>query len=509
MAMKGSIKNSLNNMPSKIPSKLPIRVLFVGAELTPLAKAGGLGDVLGSLPKAIANQVDSVCMAIPFHQEIPRSRLKTLHMVYRVSVQVGKTSVPVTVWQSVVPGTTIPLYLFHNSAYLSRGRIYQGTSVHDPTTRRLAKSKPGQILRYLVFSFAVYEFIKRYRSDVTIVHGHDYHIAGLLALVAHDKNLQHIKRLLTIHNLGVVGAGPQKYLRLFSWKPQVLFGAREFSQRRGARLLHLGIQNATVVNTVSPQYAKEILTPQYGNSLDQLLRKKHKRILGILNGIDTTLFNPATDSNIAAHYTYTTLTKKAKNKTWLQKHCGLPVNPDIPLIGLASRLSKQKGLELLIELLPKLATLPAQFVFTGAGDPVYASAFTKAQQQFPRQLYFHNQFDVKFAQYIYAGSDMFLMPSLFEPCGLSQIIAMRYGSVPIVRATGGLKDTVHNTYNGFTFTRYSSQALWRALVKAMNTYYTAPQRWSRLIRHGMTEDYSWDRSAKRYIQLYKNLLTHV
>lgn len=482
-----------------------MNVLLVGSELTPLAKAGGLADVMGSLPKALAPWLEGVYVAIPFHEEIDRTKLRNLKKIQTVSFSIGQTTAHINVWKSLIPNSKVPLFLFESKKYLSRGRVYQGTKVFDPTTKKLAKSKEGQALRYLVFSFAVYEFIKKSNLEIDIVHGQDYHTAPLLALVKNNPTMQHTQRVLTIHNLGVLGTTAIKYLRLFPWNIDKIFTKDELKRTGGPRLIRLAIDSASSITTVSPQYAKEILTPQYGSQLDALLRKRRKDIVGLLNGIDTDLFDPAKDKFIVQNYSYATFAQKAKNKVALQREFGLPVNSKVPLIGLASRLSSQKGLELFIDLLPRLAELPAQFVFKGTGPALYTKAFFRAQKKYPDQFFFHNIFDVPYAQKIYAASDMFLMPSKFEPCGLGQIIAMRYGSVPIVRATGGLKDTVHNNKNGFTFQAFTSAALWRALNHALDVYYQKPTQWERMIKAGMTADHSWTRSAKSYVKLYKSL----
>lgn len=502
--MNASTKNLLNNMANKPPLKP--RVLMVGSELTPLAKAGGLGDVLGALPKALLPHVESVAVALPFHKEISDTKPRSLKKISTVHVTVGGTSVPVSVWRTYIPKTKIPVYLFHNSKYLSRGRIYQGDAVYDPIIQGKATSKSGQALRYLVLSFAVYEFIKQSSLDFNIVHGHDYHSAATLALIHADKATNRIGRVLTIHNLGVVGATEKKYLKLFNWNPAKLFGKTEFNRNHGGRLLKLGINHAQIISTVSRQYAKEILTPEYGNTLEKTLQKRRRDIVGITNGIDMDSFNPNTDKNLPYAYSLKTIKRKQKNKLALQKASKLPVSLHVPVIGLVSRLTSQKGLELIVDLLPHLHELPAQFIFSGTGQKEYMDAFKKAQRMYPNQFYFHHKFDIPFSQQVYGGSDIFLMPSKFEPCGLGQIIAMRYGSVPVVRATGGLKDTVDNNKNGFVFTEYSSEVLWRTLRKAIGVYYNQPGQWGKLVHAGMAADYSWKSSAKEYANIYKKLI---
>lgn len=492
------------------------RVLLAGAELNPIAKAGGLGDVLSALPIALQPLVDWVGVALPFYNMIPRGKLRNLKHVCTVPVALGKTTIPVSVWQSYLPqakaaATTsitsrphpIPLYLFHNPKYLSRGTPYHGQSVYDPLRDKAAESLIGQRLRFLVFSAAIHSFLQQAEAPhITAVHAHDYHTAPLLNWLAQDSALKNITRILTIHNLAVTGNVPAKYLKLFSWSVPALGSKQELQRKHGPRLLRLGLNAANAITTVSPQYAKEILTPHYGVGMNTILKKYRSHTTGILNGLDTEYFNPQTDPAIAHHYSAQRLDGKLKNKSALQRRGRLPIDSTVPVIGLVHRLTSQKGLDLLVELMPKLLQLPAQFVFVGAGQKKYEQAFTAAAKLAPDKFYFYNKFDIHFGQQTYAGSDMFLMPSQFEPCGLSQLIAMRYGSVPIVRATGGLKNTVFEGKNGFVFTTYSVTALWRSIQRAVDTYYQRPAKWSALVQRGMRADYSWHKSAKQYAKLY-------
>lgn len=488
----------------------PLNILIVGSELTPLAKAGGLGDVLGGLPKALAPKVASVAVALPFYDCIDRSLLRTLRKHSTVRVPVGTGFSNVTVYVTTIPHSQVPLYLFSNQAYLNRGRPYSGTSVQHPTTGRAAESRAGQRIRFAFFSTAVHLFIASHPNLFSIIHGNDYHTAVLLARVKNDPALTHLRTVLTIHNMGIVGSMPARLLTLFLPNLHSVTTNQERMRVGGVRLLKLAIEHADAVNTVSPTYAREILTPEFSSGLHTVLRKHPKPISGILNGIDETLFNPSQDPYIQYPYSYSTLGAKTKNKLALQKTLGLPVNKHAPLITLVHRLTYQKGLEFIInglQAVPKLsAKYNTQWLFVGVGAEQYEQAFTLAAARYPRSVYYYRKFDIAFSQQAYAASDMFLMPSRFEPCGLSQIIAMRYGSVPIVRTTGGLKDTVQHDKNGFTFTTASSTALWRTIWKAHNTYAHQPSHWKQMQRRGMTADVSWKSSSQKYVKLYKSVL---
>lgn len=481
------------------------KVLFVAAEMTPLAKTGGLGDVIGALPKALKLYTESVTVALPFHSVIPRNQLHNLKKIDTVIVQVAGSATPVSVWQAT--SGQINLLLFKQTDFLSRGAIYDGQSVFNPLTGKLAvKNNVGQGLRYLFFSYAVAAYLENHARRYTIVHVHDFHIAPLIALIHHNPALKHLKTILTIHNLAYTGPLSPVYWQMFEPSLHHLFSTAERRRPTGPRMLSLGIQLADYISTVSPQYAKEILTPEYGNDFELILQERRRKLYSILNGIDIDRFNPAKDPVVYKNFSLHTLERRSENKRFLQRRCHLPLNQKVPIIGFVARLTSQKGINLILNILPELSALPAQFVVCGDGPTHYMKAFQEIAELHPHQWHFHNKFDTIFSQYVYAGADIFLMPSRHEPCGLAQLIAMRYGSVPVVRATGGLKDTVQDNVNGFSFTKYSGSAMLSALQRAIRVYTNQPKRWRTLMHNGMAGDYSWNVSAKIYADLYTNLL---
>lgn len=482
-----------------------IRVLFAAAELTPLAKAGGLGDVVGALPKALQPLVHNLVVAIPFHAEIQPDQLPHLKRVDSVTVRVQDKAINVGVWQSLVPGSATPLLLFKQADFLSRGAVYDGRAVLNPITRRPGGGA-GVSIRYLFFSYAVQAYLKKRPNRFTLVHCHDFHLAPLPALIAHDAVLSHIKTVLTIHNLYYTGPTPRSYWDLFKPSLYHLFDATEAGRTKGPRMFWLGIRYANFITTVSQQYAKEILTPEYGNELELLLQKRKHHLSSVLNGIDTHVFNPARDPAVHTTFTSKTINRRIHNKFFLQRRCKLPVSATMPVIGIVSRLAPQKGFGLIVNAIDQLSSLPVQFVVCGKGAQLYTHALRDAEECYPHQWHFHGAFDIVFSQYVYAGCDIFLMPSRHEPCGLAQLIAMRYGAVPVVRATGGLSDTVKENYNGFMFSKYSSAAMLAALKRAIKTYQSEPIKWKRLMEHGMTENYGWKQSASEYAKLYRKLL---
>lgn len=481
-------------------------ILHVGSELTPLAKAGGLGDVLGALPKAMNPLVDSVAVALPFHEEIRNQLTKQPKRIGTVKVIIGDVIESVKIWKTTIPNTTIPVYLFENAKYISRGRIYQGSAVLDPITQHRANSKEGQVLRYVFFSFAVAEALQKKLLPGTVVHCHDYHIASLVALIRTTTTLRHLKAIFTIHNLAYFGSAPLNYLRLFRWDITKLFAPAELIRPKGPRLMQLGISWADEITTVSKHYALEILSPEFGYGLEKYLRQRRGHLRGIVNGIDTISFDPATDPSVYKNFSVHSIEKRSTNKALLQKHCHLPINPKIPVLGVVARLSTQKGIDSIIAAAQRLAKLPAQLIVCGTGNQDYVEGLKQLQRRLPKSCHFHNAFDTRFSQKVYAGADIFLMPSRHEPCGLTQLIAMRYGAVPIVRATGGLVDTVKNNKTGFIFAEYSAEALYQAVKLATTIFTNQPYEWSKIMHTGMSADYSWHRSAKKYVTLYKYAL---
>jgi starch synthase len=345
-----------------------------------------------------------------------------------------------------------------------------------------------------------------------VIHCHDWHtgiVPNLLkTLYKGDPLFAQTASAFTIHSL--------QYQGIFGWRVLQVAGLAEYGFIYHPQIADLhqvvdmmarGIYYADVINTVSERYAQEIMTSEYGEKLDPILRDRRERVFGILNGIDQDIFNPATDPHIAAPFDASSLERRALNKTSLQRQARLPEKSDIPVISMISRLTDLKGFDLLAEMIDHLLEMDVQFVLMGTGDQHYHELFTRVARTYPQQAAAFLTFDEPLAQTIYAGSDIYLMPSRVEPCGLTQMIAMRYGSVPVVRETGGLADTVQDwdpatgAGNGFVFRPYDRWALFAATVRAIETY-RYKDNWRRLQLAGMGADYSWERSAQRYVELY-------
>ncbi|MFO0880203.1 MAG: glycogen synthase [Gemmataceae bacterium] len=477
----------------------PLKILSISAEIAPFAKTGGLADVCGALPKALAALGHDVRLVMPAYQSIEGrcrsgqgSPLITTSPV-NLQVPMGTGLVPAGVLESTLPGTEVPVYFIaERHRFGDRPHIY---GYHDDP------------FRFSFFSRAALDLVIAalgWRPDV--IHVHDWHAAPAIAWLAnsgaHDSRYAGIPTVFTIHNLmhqGTTGWQAFNFLgvrsgKLVEEKPgEINFMAR-------------GIFHSTMITTVSPTYAQEIMTREGGFGLDNLLRHRHFDVHGILNGLDYDVWNPATDTHLVANFTADTLEDRAENKRALQERLGLAVRPDVPLAAMVTRLDRQKGLDITGHVLHQMLNGhggEAQCVVLGTGTAQYETMLRHFENHHRGRMCAYIGYDAGLAPLIYAGSDLFLMPSLFEPCGLGQLIAMRYGSVPLVRTTGGLRDTVRHGVTGFTFDGYSGNAFWHAMLEAMHIYRIDQESWQAIQKHGMTSDFSWETSARAYQQVYE------
>lgn len=476
-----------------------MKILVLSAEAVPFAKVGGLADVAASLPKALQSLGHDVRLVIPRYGRVDpiRFNLKTL---FTLDVPVDTTTKPATIMEAR-PGGGVLTYLVDSSPYFGREGIY---GYHDD----------GE--RFIFFCRAVLEMLRRLNWQPDILHCNDWHTGivpnWLKTVYKDDPFFANTATLFTIHSL--------QYQGIFGWRVLEVAGLADYGfiyhpqvadLNNVVDLLARGIMFADAVNTVSERYAQEIMTAEYGEKLDPILRERQDRVFGILNGIDQEVFNPATDPYVASPFSIESLDKRADNKLALQRQAHLPLKPDVPVIGMISRLSDQKGCDLLAETIDHLLQFNVQFILMGTGDQHYHELFSRVARTNPQQTAVFLTFDQALAQRIYAGSDIFLMPSRVEPCGLGQMLAMRYGAVPVVHETGGLADTVTDwnpetrTGNGFVFQRYDRWALFAALVRAIETY-RYKDTWRTLQIAGMSGDYSWARSARRYVEVYEKAL---
>ncbi|MBT4648883.1 glycogen synthase, partial [bacterium] len=394
--------------------------------------------------------------------------------------------------------------------------VYLGRGNYVKNVRRASKKKRikgvGDVERFTFFSKAVVEMVKEFKWRPDVIHCHDWHTALLPTFVdeynLEDTHFDNIRTLFTIHNLanqGVTGLDIVDYGSMDHRLTPALM--EDYYDKDGHKIdsMKVGILSADYINTVSPNYAKEILTKEYGAGLEKYLLRRKNHLAGIVNGLDLKLFDPAKDKLIKKRYTLKTIVQgKQSNKEYLQKTSKLPVE-DKPVFGLVTRLVKQKGLDILLPALESIVKKhDIQVVILGTGYDKYEDGFKELAKKYPEKVRADITFSLKLAQQIYAGSDFFLMPSRFEPCGLGQMIAMRYGTIPIVRQTGGLKDTVNNNKTGVVFKKYTQIEMRKALERSIRIY-NNKTKFKKIRAAGMREDFSWNRSAKDYIKLYKKL----
>lgn len=473
-----------------------IKVLLAASECNPIVKVGGLGDVIGSLPKFLKTPDVDVRVILPKYNSIDVAKY---HFEPAVdSINVGKEAV--NIYKSFLPDSSVLIYLLENDKYFKENGVYFDKAAFVRSTK--------EIERFLFFSRAILEIFPALDWFPDIIHCNDWHtaiIASLLKLKNEDSQFKNIKTLLTIHNLANQGKCYKKEIFNFlGLAGEGNLNQEEIGKGTDFNILEQGILNADALSAVSQTYAKEILTSQYGEGLEKSIFIRRKSLFGILNGVDEAEFDPEKDQNIKANYSAGSLERKKENKLDLQNKVGLTQNPEIPLLGVISRLTQQKGFDLIIEAAPDMVKMGCQIVVLGVGSEDYEKKLSSLAEKYPDNISVNIRFDAALAQKIYAGSDIFLMPSLFEPCGLGQVISQKYGTLPIVRKTGGLADTVKNKKTGFLFSDYSVNAMLKSLEEALICY-KDKKEWNVLMKRAMDKDFSWSKSAKEYIKLYNKL----
>ena len=475
---------------------------MVAAEMAPYAKAGGLADVIGALPVELAGCGARVCVVLPGYKAA-LAALPSVAIGEEHTVMVGAQPERFTVHSAIGPGG-IPLFFIVHPGYFEREGIY-GENGRD---------YPDAVARYVFFCRAAAQLMREFIKP-DLVHAHDWHTAVLPILMRADHALRgdfsRVASLFTIHNLAFQGICPADQFRLLNLDPSYM-SIRYLEFYGQVNLMKGAIVLADGVSTVSPTYARQVSSdPSYGFGLEGVLHARGSRFVGILNGADYAEWNPATDQHIAARYTPENPAGKAECRRALRMRTGLPLESGRALVGMVSRMTAQKGFDLLVRSLNELLGLDIELVILGNGEPEFEAALRRAEHENPHRLRVSTAFDNALAHQIQAGCDMFLMPSRFEPCGLTQMYALKYGTAPVVRATGGLADTVaefdpaSGSGNGFVFERYESGELIGALRRALAVF-SDRGAWSRLMANCFAADFSWSVAASRYMELYRSLV---
>ncbi len=482
--------------------KKPLKILFVTAELAPLVSTGGLADVAGALSKNLKQRGHDVRIAMPAYGQIPREHWGKER--FPCIADLGCKTVYGAMRESRLPGSDAPLYLIEHKDYFERNYLY-GDNVHEYV---------DNAERFCFFCLATLNGMEQSNWIPDIVHCHDWHASAIPSYLrtryARHPDWKNVPTHFTIHNLAFQGRyKPDKFA--CTGFDQELFGPESFEHYGDMNLMKACIAFSTKLNTVSPRYAREIQTPEYGVALDSMLRTRKEDLTGILNGVDYSVWNPARDPHIAATYSHEELAGKAPCKAALQAEFGLPQKPDVPLIGLVSRLTWQKGFDLVAQAIPELAKLPAQFVILGTGHPEIEQRLLALAATYPDKLQVQFAFDVPKSHRLQAGCDFFLMPSRYEPCGLTQMYALAYGSVPIVRRTGGLADSVRDistrtlangTATGISYVPVTAAAIIKSVKEAIDLY-ANPECYRGVQQTGMRQDFSWDRAGDLYLEQYQ------
>lgn len=468
-----------------------INVLFLAAEADPFIKVGGLGDVSGVLPRelrACSNddlKLD-VRLVIPYHPAVKAENLRPMEVFF---IRRGDTEIAVEAFETVIHG--MPVYLVNGDPIRANGSVYSMDAKQDTE-------------KYTFFSVAAMELPNHINWQPDVIHANDWHTSLSLYInltKRWESGLKHVANVLSLHNMPFMGADASASLDAYGIK----LAQTDLPEWARVLPLPLGLWASDAVVAVSPGYAGEVLTEEFGCGLHEFMSQRSETLSGILNGIDTTSFDPAVDKALSVNYNLDTLERRSENKELLQEKLGLQRDPNIPLIGVISRMDVQKGIDLSFTALKSMKRVNFQAVILGTGDPKLEDAATELQTLFPDKIKTILKFDANLARQIYAGADMLLMPSRYEPCGLAQMIAMRYGCIPIVRAVGGLKDTVIPGETGFVFEKTHHMSLVGAIKSALKTM-PDREKWQALQKNGMAKDFSWKVSAQEYLKLYQSLV---
>ena len=481
-----------------------MKIAFVSTEIVPFAKSGGLADVAGSLPIDLAMLGCEVKLFMPKYFRIDESvhKLRYNWDIGEMPIRINGILRSVHIHQSNLPNSDIDVYFIDCPHYFHRNRIYTDDFDEDE--------------RFILFSKAIIETLQRMQWIPDVIHCNDWQ-TGLIPLLLKDnynwdKAFDKTGTLFSIHNIGYQGRFSKSVLFSAEINGKYFYPDGPVEQDGGVSFMKAGISFSDIINTVSNTYAHEILTPEFGSGLEKALKQREEDLFGILNGVDYDVWNPKTDKYLPFNYSFDDLNGKLNNKKFLLEHFDIPFNEDIPLIGIISRMVSQKGFDIFADAVNDLMNLEAHWIILGAGEDKFEDLFRRLSNQLPGKVGSYIGYNNELSHLIEAGADMFLMPSRYEPCGLNQIYSLKYGTVPIVRKTGGLADTVkdwdeENYYgfdhgNGFSFYDYSGYALFKSVERAINTF-KQKDVWKKIQLNGMRLDFGWKQSAEKYLELYK------
>jgi starch synthase len=482
----------------------PLRILFATPEAVPFAKTGGLADVAGTLPKFIQAQGGVVKLIMPYYRMVKNAGFPLRYLSEEIEIPLGNEIIKAEIYQGQLT-QDIPIYFIGREEFFDREYLYS-----TPKGDYFDNAE-----RFIFFSKAALILCQHMGFSPDIIHHHEWQTglipAYLKSIYQNDPFFSRTALIFTIHNIAYQGLFKKEKFWL-TGLPSEMYNPEGIEFWERINLMKAGIVYADVINTVSQKYSEEIQTPEFGYGLEGILRKRKADLYGILNGVDYQDWDPSHDPHLIAHYNIKNISKKRECKKDLLKEFNLPPSLErSPLLGMISRLADQKGFDLLAEILEELFTLGVGFVLLGTGEQKYHDLFTQVALKYPQKAGIRIAYDDRLAHKIEAGADLFLMPSKYEPCGLNQIYSLKYGTIPVVRATGGLDDTIVNydpitkKGNGFKFNRYDAKEFLNQ-IKVAISFYTQPEHWKQLLHNAMTADFSWERSAKAYLQLYRKAL---
>jgi starch synthase len=482
----------------------PLKILFVTPEAVPFAKTGGLADVAGALPKSLQALGCEIKLVMPYYRMVKESGLPLQYMAKEIEIPIGDEKLKADIYLGHL-NQDIPVYFVGREEFFDREYLYS-----TPKSDYFDNAE-----RFIFFSKAALIFCQHMGFSPDIIHHHEWQTglipAYLKSIYQNNSLFSHTAVVFTIHNIAYQGMFKKEKFWL-TGLPKEMYNPEGIEFWERINFMKAGIVYADGINTVSQKYSEEIQTPEYGYGLEGILRKRRDDLYGILNGVDYQDWDPSHDSHLIARYDLKDISGKKECKRDLLKEFHLPSSlENVPLLGMISRLADQKGFDLLMEILEGLFALDIGFVLLGTGEQKYHDLFTQVAQKYPQKAGIRIAYDDRLAHKIEAGADFFLMPSKYEPCGLNQIYSLKYGTIPVVRATGGLDDTITHydpttkQGNGFKFTRYDAKEFLMTIKMGIGFYFQA-EHWRQLLRNAMAADFSWERSAEAYLKLYRKAL---